>query len=183
MKIQPTTIEGVAIVETMPLIDRRGAFMRLFCERELSTILGGRQIVQVNYSRTDVVGVIRGLHYQRPPHAEMKLVRCLRGRVWDVALDLRKDSPTFLHWHSEELTQENTRMLVIPEGCAHGFQALEAGTEILYLVTAIYTPEMEAGVRFDDPVLAIAWPHLVTEVSERDRRHPLIGADFPGIAS
>ena len=129
MHIQQTVIEGVMVVETTPFVDQRGAFLRLFCERELSAILGERRIVQINYSRTEAVGTIRGLHYQRPPHAEMKLVRCLRGRVWDVALDLRQGSPTFLHWHAEELTPDNAQMLVIPEGCAHGFQALEAGME------------------------------------------------------
>ncbi len=182
MHIQQTAIKGVMVVETIPFIDQRGAFLRLFCERELSAILGARRIVQANYSRTEAVGAIRGLHYQRPPHAEMKLVRCLRGRVWDVALDLRQGSPTFLHWHAEELTPDNARMLVIPEGCAHGFQALEAGSEILYLVTAFYNPAMEAGIRFDDPALVISWPLPVTDLSEKDGQHVFLDNTFSGLS-
>lgn len=182
MKVLHTAIAGVDIVETTPFVDHRGAFARLFCTRELSTILGARGIVQINCSRTKAVGAIRGLHYQYPPYAEMKLVRCLRGRVLDIALDLRKDSPTFLSWHAEELTPENARMLVVPEGCAHGFQVLEANSEILYLVTEAYTPAMEAGVRFDDPAFAISWPLPVTDLSEKDRSYPFLSSAFSGVA-
>ena len=182
MRIKPTVIRGVVVIETAPFVDHRGAFTRLFCERELSVVLGERRIVQVNHSRTETVGTIRGVHYQRPPHAEMKLVRCLRGRVWDVAVDLRQGSPTFLDWHAEELTPDNARMLVIPEGCAHGFQVLEAGTELLYLHTAFYEPGMEGGVRVDDPRLKITWPLPITDLSQRDQALLLLTADFPGIA-
>ncbi|HAS52023.1 MAG TPA: dTDP-4-dehydrorhamnose 3,5-epimerase [Gammaproteobacteria bacterium] len=181
MHIQQTAIKGVMVVETIPFIDQRGAFLRLFCERELSAILGERRIVQVNYSRTEAVGAIRGLHYQRPPHAEMKLVRCLRGRVWDVALDLRQGSPTFLYWHAEKLTPDNARMLVIPEGCAHGFQALEGGSELLYLHTAFYEPSTEGGFRIDDPRLKITWPLPIVDLSLRDQALPFLTADFAGI--
>src|SRR5262245_58830773 len=110
MKIRATAIRGVAVVETEPFIDNRGAFTRLFCAAELSEIIGSRGIAQINRSRTSSVGAVRGLHYQRPPHAEMKLVSCLKGRVWDVALDLRKGSRTFLQWHAEELTPMNSSM-------------------------------------------------------------------------
>lgn len=182
MKIQPTAIDGVAVVETTPFIDRRGLFARLFCERELSAMLGERRIVQANYSRTEAKGAIRGLHYQLPPHAEMKLVRCLRGRVWDVALDLREGSATFLGWHAEELTPGNALMLVIPEGCAHGFQVLEPGSELLYLHTAPHAPTAEGGVRADDPRLKINWPLPITDLSPRDQSLPWLSADFAGIA-
>lgn len=182
MKIRRTAIDGVAVVETTPFIDRRGRFARLFCERELSALLGERHIVQANYSRTEAKGAIRGLHYQRPPHAEMKLVRCLRGRVWDVALDLREGSATFLDWHAEELTPENALMLVVPEGCAHGFQVLEPGSDLLYLHTAPYEPAAEGGVRADDPRLKIDWPLAITDLSPRDRALPRLSADFAGIA-
>lgn len=169
------------VVETTPHIDARGAFARLYCERELAALIGTRRIVQINHSRTATVGAIRGMHFQHPPHAEMKLVRCLKGRVWDVAVDLRRNSPTFLRWHAEELTPTNARMMVIPEGFAHGFQAMEAESELLYLHTALYTPDAEGGVRHDDPRLAIAWPLLVADLSPRDSSHPLIKPDFNGI--
>lgn len=182
MKIVHTAISGVEIVETTPFIDHRGAFSRLFCAQELSEILGGQHIKQINCSRTKKVGTIRGLHYQHPPCAEMKLVRCLSGRIFDVALDLRKGSPTFLKWHAEELTPENTRMLVVPEGCAHGFQALQANSEVLYLVTEPHALAMESGVRFNDPACSINWPLPVTDLSEKDKNHPLLGDSFCGIS-
>ena len=124
---------------------------------------------------------MRGLHYQRPPHAEMKLVRCLSGRVWDVALDLRHNSPTFMQWHAEELSCDNACMLIIPEGCAHGFQTLEPACELLYLHTAAYEKSAEGGVRHDDPRAGIAWPIAITEISERDRSLPLLPPMFSGI--
>jgi dTDP-4-dehydrorhamnose 3,5-epimerase len=182
MHIQQTGIEGVMVVETTPFVDQRGAFLRLFCEWELSAFLGDRRIVQINSSRTEAAGAVRGLHYQHPPYAEMKLVRCLRGRVWDVPVDLRQGSPTFRHWHAEELTLDNARMLVIPEGCAHGFQTLVADSELLYLHTAFYTPAAEGGVRVDDSRLKIAWPLPITEWSPRDQSLPRLSADFAGIA-
>lgn len=181
MKINPTAISGVMVVETESHADTRGSFARLYCERELASIIGHRHIVQINHSRTVSVGAIRGMHYQRPPHAEMKLVRCLKGRIWDVAVDLRSGSPTCLSWHAEELAPGNTRMLVIPEGCAHGFQVLEPESELLYLHTAFYAPEAEGGIGHDDPRLAITWPLPVTDISPRDANHPLIGADFHGL--
>ncbi len=183
MKIFPTTIPDLLVAETTPFRDARGSFARLFCERELAEVIGHRRIVQINHSCTTQVGAVRGLHFQYPPHAEMKLVRCLRGRVWDVAVDLRSNSPTFLRWHAEELSPANFRMLIIPEGFAHGFQVLEADSELLYLHTALYTPEAEGGLRHDDPRLAITWPLVVTDLSSRDAAHPLIGPDFRGITS
>ena len=181
MNIKPTAIRGVMIVETNPRIDDRGAFERLYCEHQLAPVIGKRRIVQINHSRTTVVGAIRGMHFQRPPRAEMKLVRCLKGKVWDVAVDLRADSPTFLKWHAEELTPGNARMLVISEGCAHGFQTLEPDSELLYLHTAFYAPEAEGGIRYDDPLLAITWPLPVTDISLRDTGHLLISTDFHGL--
>jgi len=181
VKILPTLIAGLSVVETTPHTDARGAFARLYCEDELRALIGDRRIVQINHSRTAAVGALRGLHFQHPPHAEMKLVRCLRGRVWDVAVDLRHDSSTLLRWHGEELTPRNTRMMVIPEGFAHGFQVLEPGSELLYLHTASYAPDAEGGLRHDDPALGIAWPLPVTDLSARDAGHPLIAPDFNGI--
>lgn len=183
MKLTPTPLPGVMVVTSTPHADPRGSFARLFCDRELAGVLGERPIVQINHSRTAAVGAIRGMHFQRAPHAEMKLVRCLRGRVWDVAVDLRAASPTFLQWHAEELTPDNQRMLVIPEGCAHGFQVLAPDSELLYLHTACYMPEAEGGVSPTDPRIAIAWPLPVRELSERDARWALLPAQFEGLAT
>jgi len=181
MKILPTFISGVAVVETEMLVDQRGAFSRFFCETELDPVLAGREIVQINYSISHVPGTVRGMHYQSVPFAEMKLVRCLKGKVWDVALDIRAGSPTFLQWHAEELTPENAKMLIIPEGCAHGFQTLEPDTELLYLHTAFYQPEFERGINYNDPKINILWPVAVSEVSQRDNSHPALTEEFPGI--
>lgn len=181
MEMHATPLGGVYQVMTTAHEDERGQFARWFCEQALADFLKGRRIVQINHSATRTVGAIRGLHFQYPPHAEMKLIRCLRGRVWDVALDLRKGSPTFLHWHAGELTPENARMLVIPEGCAHGFQALEPQSELLYLHTAFYQPTAEGGVRVDDPQLKIAWPLPITDLSPRDQALPWLSANFTGI--
>ncbi len=181
VKLAATPIDGVAVVETARFMDHRGAFARLFCEDALAGLLGERRIVQINHSRTVQVGAVRGMHFQHAPHAEMKMVRCLKGRVFDVAVDLRAASATFLQWHAVELSEENARMLVIPEGCAHGFQVLEPDSELLYLHTAAYAPAAEGGVRHDDPELAITWPRAATDLSERDRRHPLIDKAFCGV--
>ena len=181
MHVRPTGIAGAMVVEGQPHVDHRGAFSRLFCERELAEVVGDRHVVQINHSRTHAVGAVRGMHFQHPPHAEMKMVCCVRGRVWDVLVDLRAGSPTFLHWHAEELSPDTSRMLVIPEGCAHGFQVLEADSELLYLHTAFYAPASEGALRYDDPQLAIPWPLPVTDLSERDKTHALLSNNFIGL--
>jgi dTDP-4-dehydrorhamnose 3,5-epimerase len=183
VNVTQTALPGVAVVETTPFADDRGAFACLYDGRELASVIGGRRIVQINHSRTSRVGAVRGMHFQHPPHAEMKLVRCLRGRVWDVAVDLRAGSSTFLRWHAVELTPGNARMLVVPEGCAHGFQVLEAESELLYLHTAFYVPAAEGGVSCDDPRLGIAWPLPVEGLSARDRGLLPLAHDFSGIAA
>jgi len=182
MKIRDTEIHGAHVVETEPFQDNRGAFARLYCARELAPVVGDRQVVQINHSLTRAAGAVRGLHYQRSPHAEMKIVRCLKGRVFDVAVDLRRGSPTFLRWIACELSPQNRQALVVPEGCAHGFQVLEPDSELLYLHTAYYTREAEGAVRYDDPRVGVAWPLAPTDLSERDRSHPLLTPDFNGIA-
>jgi len=181
MQIRSTDIAGALVVDGQPYADHRGAFSRLFCERELAEVVGDRHVVQINHSRTHAVGAVRGMHFQHPPYAEMKMVRCIRGRVWDVLVDLRAGSPTFLCWHAEELSPDTSRMLVIPEGCAHGFQVLEADSELLYLHTAFYTPASEGALRYDDPQLAIRWPLPVTDLSERDKTHALLSINFIGL--
>jgi len=181
MKIHRTPIDGLMVVETMVHADQRGFFKRLFCREELRELIGTRQIVQINQSCTQNPGAVRGMHYQCVPHAEMKLVRCLKGCVWDVAVDLRADSVSFLQWHGEELSFDNSRMMVIPEGCAHGFQVLEADSELLYLHTEFYKPSVEGGLCPTDPELSISWPLPVSDLSERDRNHPLLTAEFTGL--
>jgi dTDP-4-dehydrorhamnose 3,5-epimerase len=181
MKLAATRLPGVMIAHTDVCTDPRGSFTRFFCEDDLQPALGGRRVVQINHSRTLQRGAIRGLHYQNAPFAETKLVRCLRGAVWDVAVDLRPHSPTFLAWHAVELTPDNARMMIVPEGCAHGFQTLTDGCELLYLHTARYTPKAEAGVSWNDPRLSIAWPLPLPReggLSERDRSLPALEVTF-----
>lgn len=181
MNLITTNIAGVLVAETGIIEDKRGSFVRFYCEHDLAEAIGTRKIKQINQSHTSLVGAIRGLHFQYSPHSEMKMVRCLRGRVWDVALDLRKGSPTFLQWHAQELSRDNGLMLIVPEGCAHGFQVLEANSQLLYLHTASYMQSSEGGIRFDDPALGISWPLPAKDLSVRDTQHPFINKDFLGI--
>lgn len=181
MKVRDTSIRGVRLVATDRHEDARGSFYRAYCCRELCDVLEGRTIRQINVSRTTTTGSIRGLHFQYPPRAEMKFIRCLAGAVWDVAVDLRRGSDTFLRWEAFRLEAGEANMLVIPEGCAHGFQTLAADSQLLYLHTEDYAPACEGGLRYDDPRLGIAWPLPVGTVSERDRGYALSDA-FEGIA-
>lgn len=181
MNLLDTPLSGLKVVQSTPHQDARGAFMRFFCARELQPLLGGRQIAQINHSRTSRTGAVRGMHFQHPPHAEMKMVRCLRGRVWDVAVDLRAGSPTLLKWYAQELSPDSTQMMVIPEGFAHGFQTLEPNSELLYLHTEFYQPPSEGGLRHDDPRLGITWPLAPQDLSPRDLSHPLLNNDFTGV--
>jgi dTDP-4-dehydrorhamnose 3,5-epimerase len=173
---RPTPIPGVLELMGQPFADHRGAFLNAFRIQEpaFAQAWGDRPIAQVNLSRSEAVGTVRGLHLQAPPHREAKLVRCLRGRVWDVAVDLRQASTTYGHWHAAELSPAAANALLIPEGCAHGFQVLEPGSELLYLHSGAWVPEAETGVRFNDPQLAIAWPLPPTGLSERDLALPLL---------
>jgi dTDP-4-dehydrorhamnose 3,5-epimerase len=167
------------VVETEPVRDDRGSFVRLYCERELERIRPGLRFVQVNRSVTLKRGTVRGMHLQRPPGAECKLVRCLRGGVFDVAVDLRPGSPTYLGWYGTELTEDNERSVLVPEGVAHGFQTLTDDAHMLYQHTAFWDRNLESGVRFDDPRVAIDWPLRVTAVSDRDRSLPTAD-ELPG---
>lgn len=174
MKFVATPIDGLWVVETAPRGDERGRLTRLFCAEAFAPVRPGLRFVQVNQSVTARRGTVRGLHFQRAPQAEAKLIRCLRGSVFDVAVDLRAGSPTFGRWHAVELSEDNEREFFIPEGCAHGFQALSDDAQLLYQHTAAYMPACEGGVRHDDPQLAVAWPLPVGAVSERDRGLPLL---------
>ena len=181
MKLHPTPLAGLYEIHTALVGDARGRFTRLFCEQELSPIRPSTHFTQINLSETRGRGTLRGMHYQTPPAAEAKLIRCLRGRVFDVAVDLRAGSPTFLHWHALELAEDNHRAIFIPEGFAHGFQTLTDDVHLLYMHTAPWTPACEAGLRHDDPRLAIAWPLVVTTISERDCNYALIADAFTGV--
>lgn len=181
MIISPLSIAGAAVVTFTPHIDERGEFCRLFCVEELKGIVLNRKIVQINRSTTELAGTIRGLHFQSPPHAEMKFFQCTRGSVFDVIVDIRKNSPTFLSYYGIELSPGLRKMVVIPEGCAHGFQALEDDVEVMYFTTEYYQPGSEGGIRFDDPKIGITWSLPVTDLSDRDRNHPLINDNFSGI--
>lgn len=183
MKVQPTSLAGLFEIIHNPHIDARGRFTRLFCEQELDVIRPNLHFTQINLSETIGRGTLRGMHYQIPPAAEAKLIRCLHGRVFDVAVDLRTHSPTFLHWHAVELSNDNNLAIFIPEGFAHGFQVLSEDAQLLYLHTIPWTPECEAGLRHDDPRLTIHWPLAPTYVSERDSNHPLIDERFTGVAA
>ena len=177
LSLIPQPLAGLAVVQTAAFEDHRGAFARLFCAAELAE-LGMQPVVQVNHSLTRVAGAVRGLHFQRPPRAEAKLVRCLKGCVLDVAVDLRAGSPTYLSWRAVELSAVNRLALFMPRGFAHGFQTLEPDCELLYLHDEFYSPEHEGGLRHDDPALSIPWPLPVADLSARDAAHPLVSGGF-----
>jgi dTDP-4-dehydrorhamnose 3,5-epimerase len=178
-----TPIAGLKVIRRRPIGDERGKLERLFCAEELGALMAGRKVVQVNHTLTARAGSVRGLHFQHPPHAERKLVTCLRGEVFDVAVDLRRNSPTLLRWHAEVLRPDNQKALFIPEGFAHGFQALSDDCELLYFHTAAYAPAAEGGLHPEDPMLAIRWPRAVSGLSPRDAAHRMLGNDFRGIAT
>ena len=169
MKIEQTEINDVIVIHSELFKDDRGFFNRIFCQKELEAIRPNIIIVQINHSITKTKSTIRGMHFQYPPHSEMKIVRCVKGSIFDVAVDLRKDSSTLLQWHGEILSAENMKALVIPEGCAHGFQSLEDDIEMIYMSTSPYCSEAEDGVRFNDPKVGIQWPLTVSLVSEKDK--------------
>jgi dTDP-4-dehydrorhamnose 3,5-epimerase len=181
MNFTETPLKGSYIIELTPYSDDRGWFTRTFCKKEFLTIRHDKEWVQINHSFTKNTGIIRGMHYQKPPYAEIKLVRCIAGKLWDVIVDIREHSDTFLQWFGAELSAENKRMMYIPAGFAHGFQTLSDKVELIYHHTAFYEPESEGGLRYDDPLLAIDWILPVTDISDRDRNHPIITPTFKGI--
>jgi dTDP-4-dehydrorhamnose 3,5-epimerase len=180
--INTTPLEGLVVLTRKPLADARGSFERMFCAVELQAVLRQRTIAQINRSTTSRRGAVRGMHFQRPPFAETKLVTCLRGRIFDVAVDVRQNSGTMLRWRAEVLSEDNHRTLVIPEGFAHGFQTLTDHCELLYLHTAPYSPQHEGALNAQDPALAIDWPEPISEMSPKDMAHAFVGDDFRGVA-
>lgn len=176
-----TPLHGLKLVQRKVIEDHRGFLSRFYCAAEFAEAGICKSISQINHTLTRKKGAVRGMHFQHPPHSEIKLVSCLHGEIFDVAVDIRRNSPTFLHWYGVVLSAQNCQSLLIPEGFAHGFQALSEDCELIYLHTIDYHPESECALNIADPVLDIAWPLTITEISERDRNHKLIEQNFQGI--
>ena len=175
--ITPTLINGAYLIYIEPRQDERGFFARVVCENEFRAAGINATFKQCNMQRNIKAGTLRGMHLQREPHSEEKLVRCTRGAIYDVIIDMRPDSATYRQWYGAELSEENHRMLYVPKGAAHGYLSLSDDTETFYMVTEFYSPECEWGVRFDDPAFGIVWPdagELI--ISDKDRAWPLVSA-------
>ena len=181
MIFSETPLKGCFVVTPELFTDERGWFARTFCKNEFNTIGHKGEWVQLNHSFTARAGTLRGMHYQLPPFSEIKLVKCTAGAVYDVVIDIRKGSPTFLQWLGVEISAANKKMIYIPEGFAHGFQALEDNCELIYHHTQFYTPGVEGGIRYNEPGLKIEWPMGVVSISERDGLHPFLEKNYKGI--
>lgn len=180
--ITSTLIDDVTVIQRKLIEDERGFFSRFYCVKEFIKAGIKKPIAQINHTLTRKKGTVRGLHFQYAPHTEEKVVSCLKGEIFDVAVDIRQNSPTFLQWHGEVLSAENRKSLVIPEGFAHGFQALTHDSEIIYCVTAAYSSENESIINAIDPLVEIVWPQPITERSERDSDQPYIDVTFTGLS-
>lgn len=176
-----TQLEGSYLISLTPFGDSRGWFARTYCKKEFAQIGHHKEWQQINHSYSTKKGTIRGMHYQLAPYNEIKMVRCIAGAVFDVIIDLRKNSPTFLKWFGAEISAENKSMLYIPGGFAHGFQTLTNNAELVYHHTEFYTPVAETGVRFNDKMIDIKWPLPVSEISEKDNSFPLLISTFKGL--
>jgi dTDP-4-dehydrorhamnose 3,5-epimerase len=176
VRFEATTVAGAFLIIPEPIEDERGIFARIWCAREFEAAGLTTRIVQTNMSVSNDKGTLRGLHYQCSPYSEVKVVRCPRGSIFDVAVDLRRTSATYKQWVGVELTEENGNMLYVPEGCAQGLLTLTNQTEIYYHTSAAYSPDTATGVRFDDPAFAIEWPEEIRNISDQDRSWP----NFPG---
>jgi dTDP-4-dehydrorhamnose 3,5-epimerase len=174
LKFIETPLAGLYVVEIEPLNDDRGFFARSFCARDFQAQGLEATVAQCNISFNEKAGTLRGLHFQASPREEAKLVRCTRGAIYDVAVDIRPNSRTYLKWYAVELTSENRRMLFIPHGFAHGFQTLVDKSEVFYVMFEFYYPESARGLRWDDPMLGISWPIASQIISDKDRAYPLI---------
>ena len=181
LTFNPTPLAGLMLVRRNPIADERGLLERLFCANEFAAEKIRMPIMQANRTVTARKGTVRGMHFQHPPHADAKLICCLAGKVFDVAIDLRRGSPTFLRWHAEVLSAENHKSLLIPAGFAHGLQTLEDRCELLYFHSAVYAADAEGGIHPSDPRIGITWPLPVDEMSTRDSSHPALTADFEGL--
>ena len=176
MRFTPMSLSGAYLVQLEPRIDARGTFARAFCAREFAAQGLTASFMQANISTNLKAGTVRGLHFQNAPHREAKLVQCVKGSIYDVVVDAREESATYLRWTGVELSDSNGVMIYLPEGFAHGYQTLSDGANVLYLVSEFYTPEVEGGLRYNDPKLGIKWPLAVSDISEKDGRWPLLPA-------
>jgi len=181
MKFTETPLKGSFVIDLEPFSDDRGWFARTFCKKDFQEIGHHKEWVQLNHSVTYKKGSIRGMHFQYPPHSEIKMVRCIAGAIYDVIIDLRQESSSFLQWFGAELSADNKKMLYIPEGFAHGFQTLTDDCQLIYHHTSFYVPGAEGGIRYDDQRVNIKWKQPVADISERDKNHPLINDTFTGI--
>ncbi len=179
--LEETPLSGVCLMQRIIIDDSRGSFSRLFCHEVFQQFGFSKSIAQINTSYTARRGTVRGLHFQHAPHQETKLVTCLIGEIYDVVVDVRQDSPTFLNWYGVILSRENGKSLLIPEGFAHGFQAMTDNVDIVYIVSAPFAPESEGGLHYADPRLEIRWPLAVTDISEKDYQRPFLSQNFKGI--
>ncbi len=174
-------LSGLKLIQRHSIVDKRGFLQRMYCQEIFTRFDLDESIAQINLTLTEACGAIRGMHFQHPPYAETKIVSCLRGKIFDVAIDLRVGSPTFLQWHGEILSPERCNSLLIPKGFAHGFQTLEQGCELIYFHTAPYHQPAESGLSPFDPLLKIKWPLAITEMSDRDQQHPFLTDTFEGL--
>lgn len=181
LKVESLLSGGPYVVERNPILDDRGFFERLFCEGLLADVMAGKSISQINHSYTVIKGTVRGLHFQYSPNAEIKMITCMKGKVWDVAVDIRKGSPTFLNHFGIILSQENLKSFIIPEGFAHGFQSLEPDSELLYFHSQKFCASSEGRINALDPKLSIRWPERITIRSQKDSECPFLHNDFLGI--
>lgn len=178
MHITPTSIAGVHLINVARIADERGYFARTFCRHEFAAAGLDPVVVQCSTAHTHRRGTVRGMHFQLPPAAEVKVVRCVRGAVYDVAVDLRPGSATFCHWFGVVLSADNGAMLYVPKGCAHGMQSLADDVDVVYQMSDFYTPELARGVRWNDPRIAVRWPLRVTAASARDMNYPDLDLDL-----
>lgn len=181
MNIKETYIKGLYSIELTPFRDDRGFFVRNFCANEFSPIDKSFKIAQINHSMTRTKGTIRGMHFQYPPHAETKVISCIKGSIFDVAVDIRNGSPTFLQWYGEVLSEENMKMLYIPKGFAHGFQTLEDNVEMIYLHDEFYNKESESGIKYTDPKIGIKWELDFPLLSDKDEKYRFLDKNFQGL--
>ncbi len=181
MEFIPANISGLFTIRLEKVEDERGLFTRTFCKNEFLQIGFDKEFVQFNHSLNKKKGTIRGIHFQKPPYSECKLIRCIKGSVFDIAVDLRKDSPTFLKHFAVELNEDNMLSILIPEGFGHGYQVLSDNSALIYHHTNFYEPNSEGGIKYDDPLLMIEWPLPVTEISDKDKKNPLLPENFKGL--
>ncbi len=181
MQVNKTNFKDLYTISLSPFNDHRGTFSRLFCQKELQDAGIDFNIAQINNSFTKEKGSIRGLHFQNTPYIESKIIKCIKGKILDIVVDIRENSPTFLQYFSIELTEDNDMMLVIPKGFAHGFQTLSDDCEIIYFVDEFYNPQKESGLLYDDKILNIEWKLKVTDISKKDIKYKEIDSSFKGV--